>query len=89
MVKRSVSNSIVSENANNINFLIWDKVSMSSQRILEVVNYIQIEISQGMKNCGAKPFGGSQGIMVGEFTQLSPVPNLMDEVQFMFRSLLL
>ena len=25
-------------------------------------------------------------IMVGEFTQLSPVPNLMDDGQFMFRS---
>ena len=24
--------------------------------------------------------------MVGEFTQLSPVPNLMDDGQFMFRS---
>ena len=62
---------------------------MSSQRILEVVNHIQIEISQGMKNCGAKPFGGIQGIMVGEFTQLSPVPNLLDDGQFMFRSPLL
>ena len=59
---------------------------MSSQRILEVVNHIQIEISRGMKNCGAKPFGGIQAIMVGEFTQLSPVPNLMDDGQFMFRS---
>ena len=75
-----------SENANNINCLIWDEASMSSQRILEVVNPIQIEISRGMKNCGAKPFGGIQAIMVGEFTQLSPVPNLMDDGQFMFRS---
>ena len=59
---------------------------MSSRRILEVVNDIQIEIFRGMKNCGAKPFGGIQAIMVGEFTQLSPVPNLMDDGQFMFRS---
>ena len=59
---------------------------MSSRRILEVVNHIQIEIFRGMKNCGAKPFGGIQAIMVGEFTQLSPVPNLMDDGQFMFRS---
>jgi len=87
VVKRSVSNSIiVSENANNINCLIWDEVSVSSQRILEVVNHIQIKISRGTENCGAKPFGGIQAIMVGEFTQLSPVPNLMDDGQFMFRS---
>ena len=52
---------------------------MSSRRILEVANHIQIEIFRGMKNCGPKPFGGIQAIMVGEFTQLSPVPNLMDD----------
>ena len=59
---------------------------MSSRRILEVVNHIQIEITRGMKNWGAKPFGGIQALMVGEFTQLSPVPNLMDDGQFMSRS---
>ena len=86
VVKRSVSNSVVSENAKNTNCLIWDEVSMSSRRILKIVNHIQIEITQGMKNCGAKPLGGIQVIMVGEFTQLSPVPNLIDDGQFMFRS---
>ena len=86
VVKRSVSNSVVSENAKNINCLIWDEVSMSSRRILEIVNHIQLEITQGTENCGAKPLGGIQVIMVGEFTQLSPVPNLMDDGQFMFRS---
>ena len=59
---------------------------MSSRRILEVVNHIQIEITRGMKNFGAKPFGGIQAILVGEFTQLSPLPNLMDDGQFMFMS---
>ena len=84
MVKRSGSNSIVSEKANNINYLIWDEVSMSSRRILDVDNHIQIEITRGMKNCGVKPFGGIQVIMVGEFTQLSPVPNLMGDGQLCF-----
>jgi hypothetical protein len=33
-----------------------------------------------------KPFGGKQVVVVGEFLQLRPVPNMFDEGAFCFES---
>ena len=62
--------------------LIWDEASMSSRRMLEVVNAIHHSLSEEVNQ--HKPFGGKQVILVGEFLQLRPVPDDLDEGMFMF-----
>jgi len=64
--------------------LIWDEASMSSQRMLEIVNAIHHRLSENGDK--TKPFGGKQIILVGEFLQLRPVPDDLDEGMFMFHS---
>ena len=55
---------------------------MSSRRMLEVVNAIHHSLSEEVNQ--HKPFGGKQVILVGEFLQLRPVPDDLDEGMFMF-----
>lgn len=69
LVERSSKNSVVIE------------ASMSSQRMLELVNAIHHRLRDNKCN---RPFGGKQLILVGEFLQLRPVPNDLDEGSFMF-----
>ena len=51
--------------------------------MLELVNAIHHRLSDFHCN---RPFGGRQVILVGEFLQLRPVPNVYDEGMFMFHS---
>ena len=53
--------------------LIWDVVSMTSQRIFHIVNAIHHIVSNN-----DLPFGGIQVILVGDFWQLKPVPSPLD-----------
>ena len=55
---------------------------MSSRRIFELINQIHLSTASHY----TKPFGGTQMVIVGEFLQLRPVPNLLDMGEFMFRS---
>ena len=63
-----------------IHAVIWDKASMSSQRISELVNAINHKAfpNENIPN----PFAGKQIIVVGEFLQLCPVPNEFDLTGF-------
>lgn len=84
LVERSSLNSVVVKRVKGSDVLIWDEASMSSQRMLELVHAIHHRFSENEnKN---KPFGGKQVILVGEFLQLRPVPDDLDEVMFMFYS---
>lgn len=81
LVERSTKNSVVIDRVRKCDVLIWDEASMSSQRMLELVNAIHHRLSDTKCN---RPFGGKQLILVGEFLQLRPVPNDLDEGSFMF-----
>ena len=62
---------------------IWDEASMSSSRILEIVNTLHHNIAG---NGNLYPFGGKQLVLVREFLQLRPVPSRFDDGAFMFNS---
>ena len=84
LVERSSLDSTVIKRVKACDVLIWDEASMSSQRMLELVNAIHHRLGEnGDKD---KPFGGIQVILVGEFLQLRPVPDDLDEGMFMFHS---
>ena len=61
--------------------VIWDEVSMSSQRMLEIVNRIHHKVFEN-----DLPFGGVQMILVGDFLQLKPIPSSLDPGNMMFNS---
>ena len=68
----------------NVDVIIWDEASMSSSRILELVNLLHHSLAVDANNM--KPFAGKQIVLVGEFLQLRPVPNRFDEGSFLFNS---
>ena len=68
----------------HVDIIIWDKASMSSSRILELVNLLHHSLAVDANKM--KPFAGKQIVLVGEFLQLRPVPNRFDEGSFMFNS---
>jgi len=84
LVSRCAQDSILKERVMSLDCLIWDEVSMSSRRILEIVNQVHIELSAAQET--VRPFNGIQVILVGEFLQLRPVPNFLDRGEFMFQS---
>ena len=62
------------EQIENTDVLIWDEISMSSERLFHIVSLLQQEKS--IEN--AFPFGGIQVILCGDFWQLKPIPSIMD-----------
>lgn len=66
--------------------LIWDKASMSSARMMELVNALH-HLSSEESGLKRLPFAGKQVIIVGEFLQLRPVPSSFDSGDFMFKSI--
>ena len=69
---------------NNVDVVIWDRASMSSARMLELLNALDHSLA-GQDSYGL-PFGGKQFIIVGEFLQLRPVPSTLDSGDLMFTS---
>ena len=67
LVERSTKNSGVVNRIRRSDVLISDEASMSSQRILKLVNAIHHCLSESQCN---RPFAGKQVILVGEFLQL-------------------
>ena len=75
VVERAANNSLVRERVKSVDVIIWDEASMSSQRIFEIVNVLHHELTVDELN-KHRPFAGKQIILVGEFLQLKPVPNI-------------
>ena len=73
---RATASNQVRDKIRGAGCILWDEASMSSRRILEITNYIHHDLAE---ECDvAKPFGGKQIVIVGEFLQLPPV-NVFDE----------
>lgn len=84
VIDRSAENSIVRDRVKALDIIVWDEASMSSQRMFELVNFLHHELAND--DCKNLPFAGKQIVLIGEFLQLQPVPNLFDEGRFMFYS---
>ena len=67
----------------DINTVIWDEISMSSSRILELFHAIASKTRGNYL-----PFGGIQVITVGDWLQLKPVPGKFDRGHLAFESTL-
>ncbi len=74
-------NNLVAKSLNNeyatifeTDTVIWDEISMSSKRTLELFHSISSLI-----RASTKPFGGLQMIIVGDWLQLKPVPGSFDD----------
>ena len=87
LIDRSLANSVVRDRVRALDVIIWDEASMSSQRMFELVNCLHHELEDDQVN-HTFPFAGKQLILVGEFLQLQPVPNIFDEGCYMFESAL-
>ena len=85
VIERSKGNSVVCDRVKAIDLILWDEASMSSQRMFELVNVLHHEVATDELS-RMFPFAGKQIILVGEFLQLQPVPNMFDEGYYMFES---
>ena len=74
VIKRSLERQNVVQQVENTEVLIWDEMSMSSHRLMQLVNKIH-----QMTSRKALPFGGIQIILVGDFWQLKPIPSAVDD----------
>ena len=81
LIDQSLDNNIVKMQMKKVDTIIWDEGSMSSQRMLELVNILHHRISEDQTK--KNPFGGKHMVLVGEF-KLRPVRNCFDEGNFMF-----
>ena len=86
VLERATKNSLVVDRIRKVDVIIWDEASMSSTRILELVNRLHHELSEPDGGLEFYPFAGKQVILVGEFLQLRPVPGKFDNGNFMFLS---
>lgn len=79
--RKVVDNLFIRERVKCVDVIIWDEASMSSQRTFQLVNVLHNQLAHDelSKQC---PFAGKQIILVGEFLQLKPVPNMFDEENF-------
>lgn len=84
VIDRSVSNTVVCDRVKAIDVILWDEASMSSRRMFEIVNRLHHDLTDELSRMF--PFAGKQLILVGEFLQLRPVPNMFDEGCYMFES---
>lgn len=67
----------------SVKVLIWDEISMSSRRILNIVNLLHQKIHNN-----AMPFGGIQVILGGDFYQLKPIPDVIDSGDPSYKSVI-
>lgn len=82
---RALIDSRVVERLQKVDVIIWDEASMSSARMLEPANATHHATSEATEG-GKFAFAGKQMIVVGEFLQLRPVPNIFDAGELMFIS---
>ena len=81
VVERSLGRQNVLETIANTNVVIWDEISMSSERIFNLVNLL---LHFALKNY--HPFGGIQMVLVGDFWQLKPIPGPFDIGRLIYSS---
>ena len=86
VLERVTKNSLVVDKIRKVDVIMWDEASMSSARILELVNRLHHELSEPDGGFEFYPFAGKQIILVGEFLQLQPVPGKFNHGNFMFLS---
>ena len=83
VLERSMATASLVTKIKDVDVIVWDEASMSSSRMLELVNCLHHNLaSDGNTN----PFGGKQLVLVGEFLQLRPVPSGFDDGSFLFNS---
>ena len=86
LIHRAVGDRRLCEKLSKVDVLIWDEASMSSARIIGLVNALHHHLlseEYGLENL---PFAGKQVIIVGEFLQLRTVTSSLDSGEFMFKS---
>lgn len=71
------------EDLYNHDLLIWDEISMSSERLFHLVNFINQKLKESNH-----AFGGMQMILVGDFWQLKPITNAIDAENPLYKSIL-
>jgi hypothetical protein len=81
LIEGALGRKNIVDDITDMDVLIWDEISMSSQRIFELVNILHHMISKN-----ALPFGGIQVILVGDFWQLKPIRTLLDRGSPVFHS---
>jgi ATP-dependent DNA helicase PIF1 len=81
LAERSLTQEKIRKRLGETNVLIWDEVSMTSKRILELVNIIHHLLSDNNF-----AFGGIQVILVGDFWQLKPIPSVFDDGKAIYES---
>ena len=82
---RSAGNSLIQDRIKVLDAVIWDEASKSSRRMFEVIRFLHQKLATNEFH-KALPFAGKQVTLVGEFLQFQPVPNLLNEGEFMFYS---
>ena len=87
LIHRAVGDRRLCEKLRTVDVLIWDEASMSSARMMELVNALHHHLTCEEPGLERLPFAGKQVIIVGEFLQLRPVPNPFDSGDFMFKSI--
>ena len=85
VLDRAAGNSLVVERVKSADVVIWDEASMCSRRTLELVNAFHHRLANNDLS-RQHPFAGKQFILVGEFLQLRPVPDVFDDVGFIHQS---
>ena len=73
LLERSLKRLNIVEQIKNVDVLIWDEISMSSHRLLNIINLLHQETSKS-----SFPFGGIQVILVGDFWQVKPIRSAVD-----------
>ena len=81
LLERCLERGNIMEQIRNVDVLIWDEISMSSRRLLNLVNLLHQEISKN-----PFPFGGLQVILVGDFWQLKPIRSRWDNGEPVYES---
>ena len=77
LIDRATSNVGVLEKLKTVDVVIWDEASMSSARMLELVNALHHRLCKDESGEESLPFAGKQIIIVGEFLQLCPIAELV------------
>ncbi len=75
--RSSLDKSMVCHHVKALDIIKWDEASMSSRRMLELVNVTHHELAEGLSPMYL--FAGKQLIIVGEFLQLQPVLKMFEE----------